>query len=168
MNATRVFVLLCIFAGLYYGYPKYQDKKIHESIRAGLKQPIKQADFVGQMPPEMKQHIDANMTNNYPNIELNVRFRKLSKSAFDSKMIAQMKSGGFDGMCDSVYKQASKYNNSEHIRFLAKILKEDNVKMTYTVKDVMNKVIVQDSAYIKDCYDFAKLEQGNIPYRLKL
>lgn len=37
MNLKLTVFLLVIFAALYYGYPKYQDKKVIEQIRTELK-----------------------------------------------------------------------------------------------------------------------------------
>lgn len=158
MNIKLVVILLAIFGALYYGYPKYQDKKLAEQIRADLKKPIND-----NLPSELKSQMIASIENNYPTIRYSINLKQANKSDFDQKTIDQMKTAGFISSCEAFYGIGSKSN--EYFReMLAKIVKEDNMQITYTVKDKIGELVYEDTRPITDCTNFNTLEAGGIPY----
>ncbi len=164
MNLNRVIVLLAIFGALYYGYPKYQDKKMVEQIRAALKKPISEEQFMlgSKLPEEQKKQIFASLDNNYPNIDFNIRLRQINKSDLDKETVERMEKMAFYGACQGFYENGRE--NSEYARkMMAKIVKEDKVFINYHVKDKLGKVILDIKNPMTDCYGFAQFEQGQIP-----
>lgn len=164
MNINRVVILLAIFGALYYGYPKYQDKKFAEQIRTELKKPISEEQFMSgsKLPEEQKKQIFASLDNNYPNINFNIRFRKINKSDLGKDTIEQMKKMAFYGACQGFYEMGNQ-NNEYARKMMAKIVKEDKVFINYNVKDKLGTVILDIKNPMTDCYGFAQFEQGQIP-----
>lgn len=164
MNLKLTVFLLLIFAALYYGYPKYQDKKVIEQIRTELKKPISQSEFMGAAPPEIANQLNASLVNNYPTLNFTIRLKQINKSDLNKTIINDMKDGGFIGACGGFYKNAGKQPNAYAREMLAKVVKEDNVTMSYLVKDKIGKEILTFSRPISDCPNFSTLEAGGIPY----
>lgn len=160
----KFIILLAIFGALYYGYPKYQDKKLAEQIRTELKKPISQEQFMSssKLPAEQKKQIFASLDNQYPNINFNLQFRQLNKTDLDKNAIEQMKKMAFFGACQGFY-QMSSQNNEYARKMMAQIVKEDKVFINYSVKDKLGKVILDIKNPMTDCYGFSELEEGRIP-----
>lgn len=160
----KLLVLIAIFGALYYGYPKYQDKKLAEQIRTELKKPISQEQFMSgsKLPAEQKKQISASLDNHYPNINFNIRFKQLKQTDLDKNTIEQMKKLAFYGACQGFYEMGGKSN--EHARkMMAKIIKEDKVFINHHFKDKLGKVILDTKNPMTDCYGFEQFEQGKIP-----
>lgn len=160
----KFIILLAIFGALYYGYPKYQDKKLAEQIRTELKKPISQEQFMSssKLPAEQKKQIFASLDNQYPNINFNLQFRQLNKTDLDKNTIEQMKKMAFFGACQGFY-QMSSQNNEYARKMIAQIVKEDKVFINYSVKDKLGKVILDIKNPMTDCYGFSEFEEGRIP-----
>ncbi|MFB2538564.1 MULTISPECIES: hypothetical protein [unclassified Acinetobacter] len=122
---------------------------------------------MGAAPPEVAAQLDASMDNKYPVLNFDVRFKQIKKSDFTEDMIGQMKTDSFVGACEGFYKNAGKRDEYSR-KMLAKIVKEDQVKIHYLVKDSIGQVIFEDTNSISNCFDFEKFEFGNIPYRIKI
>lgn len=165
MNLNRVVILLVIFGALYYGYPKYQDKKVTEQIRTGLKTHINNNSLTGEIPPEMAQHLNASMSNNYPNLNFKLRFKQFNKTDFNEQIIKDMESAAFIGTCGGFYKDFAQTEVNDYSReMLAKVVKEDKISIHYEVKDKMDKKVFEFSRPLSECPNFDTLEAGGIPH----
>lgn len=160
----KFIILLVIFGALYYGYPKYQDKKLAEQIRTELKKPVSSDALMqsSKMPPELKQHLIASIENRYPTLHFQVMFKMVNKSDFNKNDIDAMKKLAFTGACQGFYGNVSQ--GSEHQRKIAaKIIKEDQIKLSYTLKDKMGQVVFEHTDLMSNCYGFSQFELGKIP-----
>lgn len=154
---SRAIILLMIFGGLYFGYEKYEDHKLAKHIRTQLKKPINMP-----MPPEMEAVMNTSVTNNYPILNFNIAFKELSKSDLNQAQIEQMKKMSFMGSCQGFYRTAQK--DSEYGRkMVAKIAKEDQITIVYSVKDKADQIIFESKNPISSCPNFNTLEAGGSP-----
>lgn len=159
MNINRVVILLAIFGALYYGYQKYQDKKLAEQIRTELKKPI-----YDKLPANVASEMSANIENNYPAINHNIRLKNFRKSDYNQEMIDKMKTIGFLSSCETFYHEFAQEQNEYARKLLAKIVKEDQIQISYTVKDKLGDVIYEDKRLVSSCTNFDTLEAGGMPY----
>lgn len=158
MNIKLVIILLAIFGALYFGYPKYQDKKIATEIRTELKKPID-----NKLPANLTSEMSANIENNYPIIDYQIRLKNLTKSEYSPEIIEKMKTAGFISSCETFYDMGKKTNEYGR-KMLATIAKEDQIQISYTVKDKLGDLIYEDKRPVSSCTNFNSLEAGGIPY----
>lgn len=154
----RLIILLAIFGALYYGYPKYQDKKLAEQIRTELKKPI-----YDKLPANVASEMSLNIENNYPVINYQIKLKNFTKSQYPPDIIKKMKTVGFISSCEAFY-GLSKKTNEYGRKMLATIAKEDQIQISYTVKDKLGGVIYEDKRPVSSCENFNTLEAGGMPY----
>ncbi|WP_019518632.1 hypothetical protein [Faucicola boevrei] len=154
----RLIILLAIFGALYYGYPKYQDKKLAEQIRTELKKPI-----YDKLPANVASEMSLNIENNYPVINYQIKLKNFTKSQYPPEIIKKMKTVGFISSCKALYDLGTKTNEYGR-EMLATIIKEDQIQISYTVKDKLGDLVYEDKRPVSSCTNFDTLEAGGIPY----